>query len=59
MREQPVKLQHVDTKMFLSSNEKFKFGHPISGQLEVAASKNSGKNEEWKTMEGIYFESTL
>lgn len=55
MREKGIRLQHVDTKLYLSSSKEFAFGHPISGQHEVAASKNAGKNEEWQTMEGIYF----
>lgn len=54
-REDGIRLQHVDTKLWLTSSTQHKFGHPISGQLEVAASKQSGKYEEWQTMEGIYF----
>jgi len=54
-RGEVVKLAHVDTNKFLSSN-KNKFPNPIAGQQEVAciADKNS-KDTEWVAEEGFYF----
>jgi hypothetical protein len=31
------------------------YNNPISGQIEVSASKKSGQNTEWVAQEGIYF----
>ncbi|KAI9319458.1 MIR motif-containing protein, partial [Dichotomocladium elegans] len=46
-REEPIQLVHVDTKHYLSSNPNHKYGQPIPGQLEVAASKSSSKMTRW------------
>ncbi|ORX54138.1 hypothetical protein DM01DRAFT_1322336 [Hesseltinella vesiculosa] len=55
LREQPVHFVHVDSKVYLSSQQQHKYGQPISGQLEVAGAKNSGKHTQWMAQEGIYF----
>jgi len=49
-----VKLQHVDTGRYLSSN-KNKFGNPIPGQQEVCAIQQNNKDTEWSAEEGFYF----
>lgn len=47
MRENPVQLYHEDTRSYLSSSTSHQFGHPIPGQLEVAATKYASKNTQW------------
>ncbi|KAJ1563799.1 Stromal cell-derived factor 2-like protein 1, partial [Cladochytrium tenue] len=44
-RESKVRLQHMVTGKFLSSNSRHQFRHPIPGQLEVSGTKGSGSNE--------------
>jgi dolichyl-phosphate-mannose--protein O-mannosyl transferase len=34
-REQSVRLQHVDTSLYLSSNTKHRFGNPIPGTIII------------------------
>lgn len=46
-REVPIQLMHEDTNTYLSSYFKYQFGHPIPGQLEVAASKSASKESQW------------
>ncbi|KAG2207153.1 MIR motif-containing protein [Mucor mucedo] len=55
IREVPVQLMHEDTKTYLSSYSRYAFGHPIPGQLEVAAAKSATKESQWMTQEGVYF----
>ncbi|KAI8987514.1 MIR motif-containing protein [Mycotypha africana] len=55
LRERPVQFIHEDTKTFLSSSSNYRFGQPIPGQLEVAASRTASKNTQWLAQEGIYF----
>jgi hypothetical protein len=47
--------EHVDTGLYLSTSKSYEYGNPIRGHLEVSATKESGKNEEWATQQGIYF----
>jgi len=52
-----VRLKHVDTSMFLASHSGSRFGHPISGQLEVVGVSwkgASGWGTDWYAAEGIY-----
>jgi dolichyl-phosphate-mannose--protein O-mannosyl transferase len=53
-REQPITLQHKQTKQYLSSSDRHRFGHPISGQLEVAARSKASSDEQWIAQEGVY-----
>ena len=54
-RERPVRLRHVDTGNFLMSTGQHQFGHPIEGQREVAATKQSqSPQSSWTAMEGLY-----
>ncbi|KAJ3247932.1 hypothetical protein HDU78_002685 [Chytriomyces hyalinus] len=54
-RESKVRLQHVATSKYLSSNAKHQFRNPIPGQLEICAVKAAGNNELWQVQEGIFF----
>jgi len=54
-REKNIKLQHVDTKHYLSASKKNVFPQPISGQLEVFGTSSENKNNLWSAQEGIYF----
>ncbi|KAJ3215615.1 Stromal cell-derived factor 2-like protein 1 [Dinochytrium kinnereticum] len=47
LREQKIRLQHVETGKFLSSNIKYQFRNPIPGQLEISAVSGQGANEIW------------
>ena len=51
-------LQHSDTKLYLSSHSKHRFGQPIQGQLEVSARTLKGDSEKWTAQEGIYISSS-
>ena len=44
--------------MYLSSNSKYPYGQPISGQIEVSARSYSGDTELWIAQEGIYISSS-
>ncbi|CAG8662602.1 4676_t:CDS:2 [Acaulospora colombiana] len=55
LREQKIKLLHVDTSLYLSSNKEMVYNNPINGQIEVAASSRNDKNTEWIAQEGMYF----
>ncbi|KAI9336856.1 hypothetical protein DFJ73DRAFT_601809, partial [Zopfochytrium polystomum] len=46
-RETKMRLQHVETSKFLSSNSKYQFRNPIPGQLEICAVSSQGNNELW------------
>nr|VZI34875.1 unnamed protein product [Spirometra erinaceieuropaei] len=52
-RNEPFKLQHVSTSGYLHVSGRT-FGHPISGQYEVAASGSSAYGSRWKSAEGVY-----
>lgn len=54
IRENPVQLIHVETHAYLSSFSNHQFGHPIPGQLEVAASKTASKNSQWMAQVQIF-----
>lgn len=47
IREKTIQLVHENTYAFLTSSSNHQFGHPIPGQLEVAASRSSSKNSQW------------
>jgi dolichyl-phosphate-mannose--protein O-mannosyl transferase len=57
VRDEEVRLQHVDTSKYLYSSKDFVFRHPIPGQLEVSAAGFRGSAREllWMAEEGIYF----
>jgi hypothetical protein len=50
-------VEHVDTSKYLSMNTKYQFGHPISGQLEIAGTTRITDGEHWIAQEGIYLSS--
>ncbi|KAL1924032.1 uncharacterized protein VTP21DRAFT_7067 [Calcarisporiella thermophila] len=54
-REQSVHFKHDETGAYLGMNKKYTFGHPIHGQLEVAAMKSRSKDTTFSAVEGIYF----
>eukprot|EP00245_Coleochaete_scutata_P001263 TRINITY_DN11533_c0_g1_i1.p1 TRINITY_DN11533_c0_g1~~TRINITY_DN11533_c0_g1_i1.p1 ORF type:complete len:224 (+),score=42.77 TRINITY_DN11533_c0_g1_i1:130-801(+) len=58
LKDQKVRLQHVDTGGFLYSHDK-KFGRPIAGQQEVCAvqGKASDSKSLWSASEGVYYAS--
>lgn len=47
IREESVKLMHVETKKYLSANPRYVFSAPINGQLEVACSGKDGSSTLW------------
>jgi len=58
LRGEKVRLQHVDTALYLSTTSGAKYGNPIAGQLEVSARPARGSIDqdiEWQTEEGFYF----
>mmetsp|Transcript_11864 Transcript_11864/g.36174 ORF Transcript_11864/g.36174 Transcript_11864/m.36174 type:complete len:209 (+) Transcript_11864:67-693(+) len=55
LRYEPVNFKHVDTGFFVSMSEKFKYGQPVSGHLEVYSTEKTSKATQWKTNEGFYF----
>lgn len=55
MRDQKVKLKHVETGAYLSSSPDKRYGRPISGQLEICGKSKAGKNELWIATEGVFF----
>lgn len=58
IREKTIQLVHENTYAYLTSSSNHQFGHPIPGQLEVAASRSSSKNSQWIAQEGVYFAAT-
>ncbi|KXZ49241.1 hypothetical protein GPECTOR_22g833 [Gonium pectorale] len=48
-----VRFKHVDTGSYLFSHD-VKYGQPIAGQFEVAATGAKSKNTEWLAAEGVY-----
>ncbi len=52
-RENPVKLKHEDTGMYLGTSGQ-EYGRPIAGQKEVAALASPGTNAMWRSVEGVY-----
>lgn len=59
MRDESIKLKHIDTGRFLFSSKDFSYRHPIPGQLEISAvDEGRARNANqisWKTQEGVYF----
>ncbi|CAO3696660.1 unnamed protein product [Umbelopsis ramanniana] len=55
MREESVRLVHVETKKYLSTSPRFTFAAPISGQLEVSCGGKDGSITLWAAQEGVYF----
>lgn len=53
LRDQAVKLRHVDTGAFLSVSGRT-FGRPINGQMEVIGATSAGHASDWKSAEGLY-----
>ncbi|CAG8495337.1 2776_t:CDS:2 [Rhizophagus irregularis] len=47
LREQKFQLLHVETSAYLFANEEYVYNNPISGQIEVSATKKTGENTEW------------
>jgi hypothetical protein len=47
MREESVRLVHVETKKYLSTSPRFTFAAPISGQLEVSGGGKDGSITLW------------
>ncbi|KAI8909672.1 MIR motif-containing protein [Gorgonomyces haynaldii] len=56
-REQPIALQHTETKQFLSASHRHVYQSVIQGQLEVYCSKYQKQDEQWIAEEGIYISS--
>jgi len=69
LRNNPVNLQHVDTRAYLYARRSDQFNDrncrncPIVGQLEVSCSRvgspSSDSYAQWQTNEGVFFPSTL
>lgn len=57
MREDGIKLVHVETKKYLSANSKYSFAAPIPGQLEVACSTKDGSFALWAAQASILNEA--
>ncbi|KAJ3048654.1 Stromal cell-derived factor 2-like protein 1 [Rhizophlyctis rosea] len=57
LRENPIRLQHIQTKKYLSSSGDRQFGRPIQGQLEISGANSAGAGELWVATEGIYYAS--
>uniref|UniRef100_A0A7S0YPH1 MIR domain-containing protein n=1 Tax=Polytomella parva TaxID=51329 RepID=A0A7S0YPH1_9CHLO len=49
-----IRLHHVDTKGYLSSNTN-KFGSPIANQQEVCGIRKKDRSTEWIAAEGVYY----
>ena len=54
IREAPVRLKHMDTRMYLTSTSQYKYNHPIPGQQEVYASEAASALTAWSAQEGMY-----
>eukprot|EP00271_Cylindrocystis_brebissonii_P006550 TRINITY_DN19323_c0_g1_i1.p1 TRINITY_DN19323_c0_g1~~TRINITY_DN19323_c0_g1_i1.p1 ORF type:complete len:214 (+),score=21.70 TRINITY_DN19323_c0_g1_i1:379-1020(+) len=54
LRDQKVRLQHVDTNSYLHSHDK-KYNRPIAGQYEVCALSRKSPDNIWVATEGVYF----
>ena len=50
-----VSIFHPETNKYLAPSGK-EFGRPISGQMEIVASKS---NSKWKAMEGVFVKPTM
>ncbi|CAI5460096.1 unnamed protein product [Closterium sp. Yama58-4] len=57
MRDQKVRLQHVDTGGYLHSHNK-QYGRPIAGQYEICGIQRKSPENIWKVTEGVYFPAT-
>jgi hypothetical protein len=50
-----VRLKHASSGHWLSSFERARFGHPLTGQQEVSAAPGRpGGNEQWRAAEAVY-----
>ncbi|KAI0563070.1 Glycosyltransferase 39 [Gracilaria domingensis] len=49
-----VRLHHVDTGYYLSTNSGLKYTQVIAGQQQVSASNRKNQNTVWSTSEGFY-----
>lgn len=50
-----VRLKHASSGHWLSSYERARFGHPLTGQQEVStATGRPGGQEQWRAAEGVY-----
>lgn len=47
LREEPIQLVHLDSKVYLSTSPNHRYGQPIPGQLEVAGTKSQSSNTRW------------
>ena len=50
-----VSIYHPETNKYLAPSGR-EFGRPISGQMEIVASKS---NSKWKAMEGVFVKPTM
>lgn len=53
-RADEIRLSHVETGNYLSSNAAHKFSDPIPQQLQVSGSSRRNSNTAWKTDEGFF-----
>jgi len=53
-RKSYVSIYHPETKKYLAPSGR-EFNRPISGQMEIVASR---QNSKWKVMEGVYIKPT-
>jgi hypothetical protein len=50
-----VRLKHAGSGHWLSSHNRGRFGHPLTGHQEVSAAPGRpGGGEQWQTAEGVY-----
>eukprot|EP00002_Diphylleia_rotans_P012921 TRINITY_DN2523_c0_g1_i1.p1 TRINITY_DN2523_c0_g1~~TRINITY_DN2523_c0_g1_i1.p1 ORF type:complete len:217 (+),score=25.43 TRINITY_DN2523_c0_g1_i1:65-715(+) len=53
-RGQSIRLRHVETRKFLSSNPQYRYQNPIPGQQEVVCGDQPNQMTVWRSEEGIY-----
>ncbi|KAL0281274.1 UNVERIFIED_CONTAM: hypothetical protein PYX00_002311 [Menopon gallinae] len=56
-RDDPIKLKHIDTNVFLSATGRT-YGSPIQGQSEIVGVNYDNGNIQWKAMEGLFIHKT-
>ena len=54
-RENPIRLQHVDTGVYLAASKKYEYQNPIPGQLEVHGAEAASTDNVWMVQEGLFF----
>lgn len=54
LRDQKIRLKHVDTHGYLHSHDK-KYGRPIAGQHEICGVQQKSNDNVWIATEGVYF----